>query len=85
MLATISSTEGAQDNVQKEVERLVLIGVFDLANDSEWGSTSFAKPKPKLNWLSFLSDLSNLNKRLKHQPYPMPKINEILLKLEGFK
>ena len=26
----------------------------------------------------------NLNKKLKQKPYPMPKINETLLKLEGF-
>ena len=26
----------------------------------------------------------NLNKKLKLKPYPMPKINEMLLKLEGF-
>ena len=26
----------------------------------------------------------NLNKKLKQKPYPMPKTNEMLLKLEGF-
>ena len=26
----------------------------------------------------------NLNKQLKRKSYPMPKINEMLLKLEGF-
>ena len=33
----------------------------------------------------FLSEFRNLNKQLKDKPYPIPKINEILLKLEGFK
>ena len=32
-----------------------------------------------------MSDIINLNKQLKHEPYIMPKINEVLLKLEGFK
>ena len=32
----------------------------------------------------FLSGFRNLNKQLKRKPYPMPKINEILLKLKGF-
>ena len=45
---------------------------------------SFAQPKPKPNWVSFLSDFSNLNKQLKQKPYPIPKINEMLLTLEGF-
>ena len=66
-----------------EVERLVLLEVLEVADDSEWGSPSFAQPKSKSN-LVFLSDFSNLNKQLKRKPYPMPKINEILLKLEGF-
>ena len=33
--------------------------------------------------VDFPSDFRNLNKKLKHKPYSMPKINEILLKLEG--
>ena len=32
----------------------------------------------------FLNDFRNLNSQLKHKPYPMPKISEMLLKLEGF-
>ena len=31
-----------------------------------------------------LGDFRNLNKQLKRKPYTMPKINEMLLKLEGF-
>ena len=53
-------------------------------NDSEWGAPYFNKPKPKSNQVHFLSDFMNLNKKLKRKPYPMPKINDILLKLEGF-
>ena len=29
---------------KKEVERLVLLGVPEIANDSEWGAPSFAQP-----------------------------------------
>ena len=50
----------------------------------EWGDPSFAQPKPKSNQVRFISDFRNLNKQLKHKPYPMPNINEMLLKLEGF-
>ena len=55
-----------------------------LENDSESGAPYFSQPKPKSNQVRFVSDSRNLNKKLKQKPYPMPKINEILLKLEGF-
>ena len=35
--------------------------------------------------MRFLSDFWNLNRQLKRKPYPMPKIREMLLNLEGFK
>ena len=69
---------------KKEVDRLVLLGVLELDNDSEWGSQSFAQTKKKSNQVNFLSDFKNLNKKLNHKPYQMPNINAILLKLEGF-
>ena len=69
---------------KKEVERLVLLRILEVSNDSEWGAPSFAQPKPKSNRVHFLSDFRNLNKQLNRKPYPMTKINEMLLKLEGF-
>ena len=63
---------------------MVLLGVFEVENYSEWGYPSSAQPKPKLNWVRFLNNFINLNKKLKQKPHPMPKINEMLLKLEGF-
>ncbi len=39
----------------------------------------------KMTWyLAFISDFQELNKGLKHKPFPIPKINDLLLKLEGF-
>ena len=38
---------------KKEVERLGLLGVLEVANDSEWGATSFAQPKHKSNRVGF--------------------------------
>ena len=48
------------------------------------GDSSFARLKPKSNLVIFLSALRNRNKPLKSKPYPMHKINEILLNLEVF-
>ena len=69
---------------QNEVECLVLLGLLERANDLERGAPSFAQPKPKSNRVCFLSDFRNLNKNLRHKPYPMRKINGMLLMLEGF-
>ena len=38
MLSTITSTQGTQGNSKKEVDRLVLLGVLKVENDSEWGA-----------------------------------------------
>ena len=65
----------------KEVEILVSLRVFEHANDSEWGAPYFSQPKAKTNWVSFLSYLWNLNRKLKRNPYPIPKIYEMLLTL----
>ena len=69
---------------KKEVGCLFLLSYLELVNDSEWGDSYFAQPKPKSNQVSFLSEFRNLNKKLKGKPYPMPKNNEMLLKLEFF-
>ena len=42
---------------KKEVERLVLLGVLEVANDSEWLDPSFAQPQTKPNKVRLLSDL----------------------------
>ena len=36
-----------KDMFKQEVEHLVILGVLELPNDSEWVAPSFAKPKPK--------------------------------------
>ena len=68
--------------LKTEVKLLVILRVLERANNLECGSPFFAKPKPKKNRSNFLSEFRNLNKQLTHT---MPKINEIILKLEGFK
>ena len=70
---------------KKESKRLVILGMLEEVNDSEWGAPSFYQHKTKSNHVKFLSDFWNLNRQLKRKLYPIPKIREILLKLEIFK
>jgi hypothetical protein len=53
-------------------------------NRSQWGAPTFIVPK-KDETARFISDFRELNKSIKRQPHPMPKIQNLLLKLEGFK
>ena len=69
---------------RKEVEIIVISGVLEEANDSGWVAPSFAQPEAKMNRVIFLSDCRNLNRQFKRKPYPMPKMGEVLLNLEGF-
>ena len=69
--------------LRTEVERLCEIGVLKKFNRSEWAAPTFIIPK-KDGSVRFISDFRELNKRIKRKPYPIPKIQDLLLKLEGF-
>ena len=69
---------------RKETDILVLLGVLEEGNESEWGAPSFVHPTPKTDRKRFLGHFWNLNRQLKRKPYPMPKIREIVVNLEGF-
>ena len=58
---------------------MVLIGILEMENDSEWRSSSFSQTKTNPTQVLFLSDFININKKLKVDPYPMPNINEMFL------
>ena len=72
-----------EQKLRQEVERLVLYGVLRKINRSEWASPMFTIKKPD-DSLRSLADLRELNKRIKRKPFPLPKITDLLLKLEGF-
>ena len=58
---------------KKEVERLVLLLVLEVANYSEQGAPSFSQTKPKSNQVNFLNIFRILNKQIKQKPHPVPK------------
>ena len=70
--------------LKKEVNRLIKIGVLKKINNSQWAAPTFIIPK-KNNTVRFISDFRELNKRIKRKPFPIPKIQDLLLKLGGFR
>ena len=59
------------------------LGVLKKVNRSQWGAPTFIIPK-KDKTVRFISDFRELNKRIRRTPYPIPKIKDLLLRLEGF-
>jgi hypothetical protein len=72
-----------EQQLKDEVQRLVDIGVLRKVNRSEWACPMFTISKPDKS-LRALVDLRELNKRIKRKPFPIPKINDLLQKLQGF-
>ena len=72
-----------EKTLRMEVQRLCDIGVLRKVNHSEWAAPTFIIPK-KDGTVRFISDFRELNKRIKCKPFPIPKIQDLLLKLEGF-
>ena len=72
-----------EQTLKMEVKRLCDLNVLKRINRSEWGSPTFIIPK-KDGTVRFISDFRELNKLIKRKPFPLPKIQDLLLKLEGF-
>ena len=69
--------------LKMEVERLCELGVLKKVNRSEWAAPTFIIPK-KDGSVRFISDFRELNKRIRRKPFPIPKIQDLMMKLEGF-
>ena len=72
-----------EKKLKNEIERLVNKKVLRKINNSEWAAPMFVIPK-KDGDIRSLADLRELNKRIKRKPFPIPKIQDMLQKLEGF-
>jgi hypothetical protein len=72
-----------QATLKIELECLTKADVLKKVNQSKWAAPTFLIPK-KDTTVSFISNFHELNKRIKQKPYPIPKIQDLLLKLEGF-
>ena len=69
---------------KQELDQLEYLKVIKKVDRSQWGAPTFLIPK-KDSTVRFISDSRELNKRILRQPYPIPKIQDLLLRLEGFR
>eukprot|EP00957_Ditylum_brightwellii_P141495 10779016-Ditylum_brightwellii.AAC.1 len=60
------------------------MGVLHKVNRSQWGAPTFLIPK-KDETIHFITGYRELNKCIKRKPYPLPKIQDLLLGMKGFK
>ena len=72
-----------EQKLKEEVEQLYDQGILRKINHSEWACPMFTISKPDGS-LRSLANLRKLNKRIRRHPYPIPKIEDMLLELEGF-
>ena len=71
-----------EETLKKELVRLCKIGVLKKCSNSVWASPTFIIPK-KNGTVRFISDFRFVNKCLIRKPYPIPKISDVLQKIEG--
>ena len=66
---------------KQELDRLKALNAIKKFNRSQWGASTFLIPN-KYSTVRFISDFIELNKRILRQPYPIPTIQDLLLRIE---
>ena len=73
------------DTTKKDIKHLCNIGVLAKCNNPEWATPTLIQPRRTGGNVRVLTDFCVLtNKYTKRKPYPLPKIADLLQKLEGF-
>ena len=80
---TFSNTQSLQATTRKEAKRFQDIGIWYHKPNVAWAAPTFIHPK-KMGGVRILTDLRELNKWIVCKPYPLPKIQDMLQKLEQF-
>ena len=76
-----------EDMAKTEVSCLCIVDIFEKLShtkDSPWVSPSFCQVK-KTNNIWVVTDFREVNKYIQRKPFPLPRINESLQKIEKFK
>ena len=68
---------------KQEHDQLEALKVIRKVNRSQWGAPTFIIPN-KYSTVRFISDFIEHNKLILRQAYPIPKIQDLLLRLEEF-
>lgn len=71
------------DKVKEEVGRLEELDTIKRDCNAESAAPCFTRPKSD-NAIRFLTDFRELNKNLIRNPFPLPRIDEMLQSLGGF-
>ena len=66
-----------------ELKRLIDIDVLERTGASLWAAPSFIIPK-KDNRVRWITDFHVLNKAIRHQKYPLPRIKDIINRPNGY-
>lgn len=75
------------ETLQKEVNRLVELGVLEVVEGKKagpWCAPSFIIPK-KDGRVRFITDYRQLNQRMRRKPWPMPHIADLLQDIGSYK
>jgi len=73
-----------ESTTKKEIERFEKLGIWKRVRENAWTAGTFIQPK-KTGDVRVLTDFRKLNEFIVRRPHPLPKINDLLQKLEGFK
>ena len=68
---------------KQELNRIEYLKVIKKVNRYQWGTPTFLIPD-KDSTVRFISDFRELNKGILRKTYPIPNIQDLLLRLEGF-
>jgi hypothetical protein len=72
------------NTTKKEIERFEKLGIWKRVHDSPWTAGTFIQPK-KTGDVRVLTDFRKLNEWIVRRPHPLPKISDLLQRLEGFR
>ena len=66
----------------KDTQRLFTIGVLSTTQKSQYGTPIFIIPKKEVT-MRFILDYHYLNHKIVRNPHPLPRIGEMMQKMEG--